>query len=245
MNVVASLSPGEPDVAIPARRAVKQQEWLIDRFLFHQELERYALPRGTHSLTMNRLRRLRRRRASGALRVAGSIEVTETRSQQAFNRLLFLETLGYRDVLHDPPTYSLITEVGFTGAIPDVSLGQFSTATGDVQAVVELKTAGADLIAEQATYKKLNGKRPTPIEQVLHARRLAKASWAIATNMYELYLFHESSDQVALYANLLTLTPDRVRWLHFVFGVGGLVSTKEPSRMSQLVVRAKRLRSIA
>ena len=179
------------------------------------------------------------------MRSAGKIRVTETRSQQAFNRLIFLEVFGHLDVLHGPSTYSLISEVPFGNSKPDLSLGHFSPTLGDVQAVVELKTAGADLTEEQPTYPKLNGRYPTPIEQGLLARKRAKVPWAIVTNMYELYLFHESSDAVALYADLMSLATDQVRWLHFVFGRGGITSTSPtpPSRMGQLVVRARRMRA--
>lgn len=221
----------------------RRQNYLFHEKLFREAAEEFSISYSELIRIRQGIDRLKDRFFDGTMRRAGPYEITELRAQQAFNQLVFENILGFSGLLGERLPYSLLPELSIGKSRPDVSIGWFSETSGHIKAVVELKSPGADLETPQHgdQYRsKISSQQLTAIGQVLEAMSRARAEWALATNMREMYLFHASSPDRALYINLINLSNKKIPAFFYAFGIGGFLSINGPSRLDVLRRRAER-----
>lgn len=185
---------------------------------------------------------------------AGARDITETNAQQAFNRLILEDVLGFAGMLRDLPSYSVLPEVHFQGIVrktvqpassrSDVAIGRFHSKAFEVKAVVELKEPDAKLKALQpgdGYRSKITGRQLSPIDQALEAMDRAQVHWALISNMREVCLIHSSDRTAALWLDLTKIAGRQIKLFYFAFGRGGFVSDgSKSSRLDTIRKRIKR-----
>lgn len=122
--------------------------------------------------------------------LAATKGATEAALEQAFNDTIFVRSLGYTlypsaGATAWPKPNSTVTGIPGT---PDVCLGEFSPASTEFLAVVELKTPGTNLDLPQARVPPL-----TPVQQAFeYAKGIAAVRWVIVSDMQVLRLYEVS-----------------------------------------------------
>lgn len=229
---------------------VTRQSWIFAQQLFEQEVAGFKAPNEVNALAKS-LTALTEHWSRGTLHSAGSIRISETKAEQAFNRLLFEDGLGFRGLLERTDDYTILPQVSFpyshggrSDFRTDLAIGHFSAMSHKVDAVLELKNPDANLEKPQSGKQYRHprtGKPMSAIDQALETMRATRsAQWALVSNMRELWLFHESTDDAALWTDLTTVQKADLPRLVYAFGYGGFISKQTP-RLELLRQRTARL----
>lgn len=231
---------------------VTSHDWIFDEAIYKLEAQRFSLSPDIQRKAVLAQERFRRAWDAKRLMSAGIIEMKEIRAQQAFNRIVFHDMLGYEDLMTDSASYSVLPEVSVplaphrTGGIyrSDLAFGEYSSSSASISGVLELKEPAADLLRPQGGpgYKsKKSGQQMSAVDQALEAMEAARCDWALVANMQSIMLIHGSDCGHALTYDLCKLDADGIRSFYFAFGPGGFYSVDgKPSRLQLIHDRKRR-----
>ena len=120
-------------------------------------------------------------------------EYNEEQLQARFATEVFEKTLGYKNSLNETWEYELERKTDVDGQKPDIVLGEFSSNSGKVMAVVELKDFKYyDLDKKQNRV----GDKRTPVEQGFgYAPKFGgSCRWVLVINFNEIRLYDKDNE---------------------------------------------------
>ena len=159
----------------------------------------------------------------------------ETQCEQAFNKDIFQDVLGYKDFTNKEHTLKVQEKVTTSGQKPDATLGYFFDDKEKIKAVCEIKDANTPLDRSQRREGNLS-----PISQAFkYKHQLKECPFVIATNFYEIRLFKDYHGDYELFT-LDSLVDDKndyfeFRKFHYLLSADNFISKTGQSNTERLL----------
>ncbi|MDH3324939.1 MAG: hypothetical protein OEL89_04840, partial [Candidatus Peregrinibacteria bacterium] len=154
---------------------------LFKNKIIQKKLEKYEIPELENKLAV--INKWHEMYKAGKLQ-----KQTETQCEQAFNKDIFQDVLGYKDFTHDEYNLQVQQSTEVSGQRPDATLGYFTKEKERVVAVCEIKDVNTSLDKSQKREGNLS-----PVQQAFKYKpQYKECAFVIATNFFEIRLLKDN-----------------------------------------------------